>query len=133
MGAGQLVWVRRHGEQVVVAHVGGRRPGRGRPARGNHSGSPRCDDAHFPPAPAGPAARTPKGRTAAETEFLALGPGAALWLTEAAAAGTSRVPAKMAEAVALARLGDAGPGCSYGCQAAGARSSFGVAAETRVR
>ncbi len=36
--------------------------------------------------------------------FLALGEGAALWLTEAAAAGSSRVRAKMAEAVTLAAL-----------------------------
>jgi hypothetical protein len=38
---------------------------------------------------------------------LAIGEGAALWLTEAAAAGASRVRAKMAEAVDLARLHDA--------------------------
>jgi hypothetical protein len=37
---------------------------------------------------------------------LALGDGAALWLTEAAAAGTSRIRAKMAHAVTLAKLGD---------------------------
>ena len=104
--AGQLVWVRRHGEQVVVAHVGDTGPVEVARHALTTPGSPRCDDAHFPPAPAGPAVRTPKGRTAAETEFLALGPGAALWLTEAAAAGTGRVRAKMAEAVALARLGE---------------------------
>jgi hypothetical protein len=33
-----------------------------------------------------------------------LGPGAASWLVEAAAAGTRRVKAKMAEAVALSKL-----------------------------
>jgi hypothetical protein len=36
--------------------------------------------------------------------FLALGDGAALWLTEAAATGATRVRAKMGEAVELARL-----------------------------
>jgi hypothetical protein len=36
--------------------------------------------------------------------FLGLGDGAALWLTEAAAAGAARVRAKMGEAVELARL-----------------------------
>jgi hypothetical protein len=35
---------------------------------------------------------------------LAIGEGAALWLSEAAAVGTARVRAKMAEAVALAAL-----------------------------
>jgi hypothetical protein len=37
-------------------------------------------------------------------EFLALGEPAALWLTEAAAAGTTRIRVKMAEIVALAKL-----------------------------
>ncbi|CAN5712864.1 hypothetical protein BH24ACT5_BH24ACT5_08160 [soil metagenome] len=37
---------------------------------------------------------------------MALGDGARMWLIEAAAAGTSRVKAKMAEAVTLARLRD---------------------------
>jgi hypothetical protein len=41
--------------------------------------------------------------SAAETEFLALGEGARLWLIEAASAGTSRVKVKVAEAVDLAR------------------------------
>ena len=35
---------------------------------------------------------------------MAIGEGAALWLKEAGAAGASRVRAKMADAVALARL-----------------------------
>ena len=41
--------------------------------------------------------------------FLAIGEGATLWLTEAAAAGASRVRAKMAEAVTLAKLHGARP------------------------
>ncbi len=49
-------------------------------------------------------ARTPRARTTGEAAFLAIGDGAALWLTEAAAAGASRVRVKMAEAVELARL-----------------------------
>jgi hypothetical protein len=61
------------------------------------------DDGHFPPAPAG-LDRAPKARTAAESEFLALGEGAHLWLTEAAAAGTARMRVKMAAAVATAKL-----------------------------
>ena len=69
-------------------------------------GNPRVDDAHFPPPPEGALARTPRPRTAEEVAFLSLGEGAALWLVEAAAAGAARVRAKMADAVALARLGD---------------------------
>lgn len=48
--------------------------------------------------------RAPKPRTAAESEFLALGEGARLWLIEAAAAGTGKMRVKMAAATQLARL-----------------------------
>ena len=58
----------------------------------------------YPPRPAGPLGRRPKPTSAAEAEFLALGEGARLWLVEAAAAGTSRIKTKMAQAVDLARL-----------------------------
>ncbi|MCI2264939.1 IS21 family transposase, partial [Sediminivirga luteola] len=67
-------------------------------------GSPRIDDAHFPPAPAGALERQPRAKSAAEAEFLTLGDGARLWLTEAAAAGTTKMRIKMAEAVSLAKL-----------------------------
>jgi hypothetical protein len=67
-------------------------------------GNPRVDDAHFPPAPEGPLNRTPVPANAAEVEFLAIGDGAALWWKEAGAAGATRVRAKMADAVALAKL-----------------------------
>jgi hypothetical protein len=104
--AGQVVWVRAHGEQVVVVHVGAGGPVEvARHAR-TSPGSPRVEAAHFPPQPAGPLARTPRARTADEAAFLALGDGAAVWLAEAAAAGTGRIRAKMAHAVALAKLGD---------------------------
>ncbi|MDQ6948941.1 MAG: IS21 family transposase [Actinomycetota bacterium] len=105
--AGQVVWVRRHGEAVVVVHVGDAGPVEVARHRLTTPGNPRVDDAHFPPAPEGALARTPRPRTAEEVAFLSLGEGAALWLVEAAAAGTGRVRAKMADAVALARLGDA--------------------------
>lgn len=42
-----------------------------------------------------------------EAEFLAIGAGAALWLTEAGATGVARVRAKMADAVGLAKLSGA--------------------------
>jgi hypothetical protein len=104
---GQQVWVRSHGlgagEQVIIVHVGERGPVEVARHLRATPGSPQLDDAHFPPAPAG-LDRAPKARTAAESEFLALGEGAHLWLTEAAAAGTGRMRVKMAAAVATAKL-----------------------------
>jgi transposase len=105
---GQTVWVRVHGrgdsERVVVVHVGETGPVEvARHARAT-PGSPQLADEHFPPAPAGALARAPKPRTAAEREFLALGDGAGLWLTEAAAAGSTKMRVKMARAVATAKL-----------------------------
>lgn len=100
----ESVWVRVDGDEIVVCHcspsgvVDVARHRRGTP------GSPVIDDAHYPPRPDGPLARKPKPSSAAETEFLAIGEGARTWLVEAAAAGTSRVKVKMAEAVTLARL-----------------------------
>jgi transposase len=105
---GQVVWVRVHGhgadERVVIVHVG-----QGGPVEvARHAlatpGSPRLDDEHFPPAPPGALERRPKPKNTAEADFLALGAGARLWLTEAAAAGTTKMRLKMAEAVTLAKL-----------------------------
>ena len=102
--AGQVVWVRRHGGQVVITRAG--TAGVAEVARHlvTTPGSPRVDDAHYPPAPPGALARVPKARTRAEAEFLAIGDGARLWLAEAAAAGATRVRAKMAQAAQLAVL-----------------------------
>jgi hypothetical protein len=102
--AGQVVWVRRHGEQVVIAHVGPGGPAEAARHLVTTPGSPRVDDAHYPPAPPGALNRVPKARTATEAQFLAIGDGAAQWLAEAAAAGTRRVRAKVAAAVQLAVL-----------------------------
>jgi Mu transposase, C-terminal domain len=102
--AGQVVHVRRHGEQVVIAHSGPQ--GAGEVARHlvTTPGSPRLDEAHYPPAPPGALNREPRARTRAEAEFLVIGSGAGLWLAEAAAAGASRVRSKMAQAVQMAVL-----------------------------
>ena len=108
---GATVWVRVHGrgadEQVIIVHV--LPDGPVEVARHTRAtpGSPKLDDAHFPPAPAGALNRKPLARNPAEAEFLALGDGARLWLTEAAAAGTSKIRVKMAQAVTLAKLFDA--------------------------
>ena len=105
---GQCVWVRVHGrgadEQVVIVHIGADGPVEVARHTRATPGSPKITDAHFPPAPAGALERKPLARNAAEASFLAIGDGARLWLAEAAAAGTSKIRVKMAEAVTLAKL-----------------------------
>lgn len=105
---GETVWVRCHGagrdERVVVVHVGDRGPVEVARHRRADPGSPRLDDAHFPAAPAGAINREPRAGNQAEAAFLALGDGAALWLKEAAAQGTSRIRVKMGHAVSMAKL-----------------------------
>ncbi len=99
---GESVWVRFGGEDLIItALVNGVAAEVARHERST-PGNPQIDDAHYPPGERGQ--RVPKPTTPAEAEFLALGPGAALWLTEAGAAGTRHARAKMADAVALAKL-----------------------------
>jgi len=99
---GETVWVRSHGDQVIVTHVGA--GGAVEVARHERTtpGNPRYVDAHFGPTPEGPLHRTPRPANPAEEAFLAIGAGAALWLTEAGATGVCRPRPKMADAVALA-------------------------------
>ncbi|HWT48255.1 MAG TPA: IS21 family transposase, partial [Mycobacterium sp.] len=104
--AGQMVWVRPYAEQVVIVHVGDAGPVEVARHERTTPGCPRVVDAHFPPPPAGALGRTPRAKTGAEKQFLALGEGAGLWLIEAAAAGCSRIRVKMAEAIDLAALHD---------------------------
>jgi transposase len=98
------VWVRVDGDEVVATHVAA--TGAVEVARHLRStpGTPRIDDAHYPPRPEGPLNRQPRATNSAEAEFLGLGDGARVWLLEAASAGTARVKVKMADAVTLARL-----------------------------
>ncbi len=107
---GRAVWVRVHGqgpdERVVIVHVGQAGPVEVARHLRARPGSPRLDDAHFPPAPAGALQRQPRARNEAEAEFLNLGDGARLWLSEAAAAGSTKMRVKMAAAVTLAKLTD---------------------------
>ncbi len=109
---GQMVWVRVQGvgadEQVVIVHVGDDGPLEVARHHRATPGSPRIDDEHFPDQPSGPLDRRPRAKNAAEAEFLDLGEGARLWLTEAAAAGTTKMRVKMNEALALAKLFDPG-------------------------
>jgi hypothetical protein len=124
--AGQAVWVRRHGGQVVITHAGPAGPVEVARHLVTTPGSPRVDDGHYPPAPPGALNRTPKPRTRAEAQFLAIGDGAGLWLAEAAAVGATRVRAKMAAAVQLAALhGAAGMDRALGQAAAAGRFADG--------
>ena len=92
------------GEQVVIVHLGAGGPVEVARHLRATPGSPRIDDAHFPPAPEGALGRRARPRDAAEAAFLAIGDGARLWLTEAAEAGTARIRVKMDQAVQLAGL-----------------------------
>ena len=105
---GETVWVRVHGrgpdEQIVICHLTDAGPVEVARHRRATPGTPMLDDTHFPPAPAGALERTPTPKSVADSEFLALGEGARIWLVEAAAAGTGKMRVKMAAAVQLARL-----------------------------
>ena len=99
------VWARFGGDELIVTAVDGHgsasevaRHRRGTP------GTPVINELHYPPRKNKDTDRVPRAVNAAEAAFLMLGPGATSWLTEAAAAGTTRIKAKMAEAVALAKL-----------------------------
>lgn len=102
---GETVWVREQGDQLIVAATGGdaglREVARHRLARSGRV----VDDDHYPDHDTpGPIERKPKPRNQAEREFLAIGPGAGVWLKAAADAGAARLTEKMAQIVDLARL-----------------------------
>jgi hypothetical protein len=101
----ERVWARTEGDELVVVHADSRQGPR---EVARHAlttpGSPRIDDAHYPPRPPGALERRPRAQSASEAAFLAIGAGAERWLTRAAAAGAQRVRRKMAEAVDLAKL-----------------------------
>lgn len=105
----QTVWVRFDGDDLVVVHPGC--DGTKEVARHRRStpGRARIRAEHYPPRGSDPLERHAHARRPEEAEFLAIGPGAKRWLIEAAASGTVRVRAKMADAVALAKLHGTGP------------------------
>jgi hypothetical protein len=90
---GTRVWCRVAGEELVVTA----RTAVGAAEIARHKlsvpGSPVIVDEHYPDHPGGnrPRQPEPKPRTEAEAAFLAIGEGAHRWLTEAAAAGASRI------------------------------------------
>ena len=101
---GEVVWVRHQAGEVIVTALDN--DGAHEVVRHERTtpGNPRYVDEHFGPVPEGPLNRTPRAKTDAEAAFLAIGEGAALWLSEAAAVGTSRMRVKMAEAVTMSAL-----------------------------
>lgn len=102
---GERVWARAHdGELVVVAADGAHGPREVARHLLTTPGSPRIRDEHYPPRPQGALGRRPRAASAQEAAFLAIGPGAAKWLTGAASVGATRVRRKMAEAVDLAKM-----------------------------
>ena len=120
------VWARSDGDELVIVHAdapdGPREIARHQLTT---PGRPSIQEQHYPPRPPGALERRPKAGTLDEQAFLAIGPGASQWLTQAAAAGTVRLRRKVAEAVALAKLH--GPGdVDEALAAAAAAGRFGA-------
>jgi hypothetical protein len=105
----ERVWARATGDELVIVHAdspdGPREVARHQLTT---PGRPSIHDEHYPPRPPGALERRPKAGTLEEQVFLQIGPGAAEWLTRAAAAGAVRLRRKIAEAVALAKLHGSG-------------------------
>ena len=101
----ERVWARADGSELVIVHAdtpeGPREVARHQLTT---PGRPSIHDEHYPPRPAGALERRPRARSADEQAFLAVGPGAERWLIAAAAAGTTKLRRKLAEATALAKL-----------------------------
>jgi transposase len=106
----ERVWARADGTELVVVHADSS-DGPREVAR--HAlttpGRPSIKQAHYPPRPAGAIERQPRAGSSDESAFLQIGPGAHAWLIAAAAAGSTRVRRKVAEAVDLAKLHGPGP------------------------
>jgi hypothetical protein len=102
----QRIWVRVEGDEVVA--VATPRPGPVEIARHRlvGAGQVSLDEAHYPNRRGDPLGREPKARSVAEAAFLAIGPGAASWLIEAAGVGTRGIEARMAELVELTKVFD---------------------------
>ena len=101
----ERVWARTDGHELVVVGTDG---SEGPREVARHAlttpGQPSIDDSHYPPRPAGALERKPRASSADEQAFLAIGPAAQRWLIAAAAAGTTKLRRKLAEAVSLAKL-----------------------------
>lgn len=100
--AGRQVFVRWHGDELVVTGISDGIPAEIVRHPRSTPGSPVILDEHYPTSTRG--LRVAKPTNAAEEAFLAIGPGASDWLEEAAAEGVRGIASKMAEAVASAKL-----------------------------
>ena len=101
--AGESVWVREEGgELVIVADDDGLREVARHPLKGRGQAS--IDKSHYDREPEGPLNRRPRPRNDVEREFLQIGPNAERWLRAAAACGTPKLPAMLAEIVDVSRL-----------------------------
>lgn len=105
----EQVWVRAHGagtsEHVIVVHHSQQGPVEVARHLRAAPGSPRIDDDHFGgPSTKQPGQYTLRPRNDAEREFLAIGDGARVWLSEAASAGTQKIRSKMDAAVTMAKV-----------------------------
>lgn len=104
----ERVWARFTGDELIVTVVDSTGVHEiARHVRGQR-GRPQILPEHYPPEHPSRTGTTgehrPRAKNPAEAAFLAIGDGAAAWLTEAAATGTVRMRAKMADAVTLAKL-----------------------------
>jgi transposase len=102
----QRVWVRVEGDEVVVVATPAAGPVEIARHRQVGPGQVSLDPAHYPQRGSDPLHRQPKARTVAEAAFLAIGPGAAAWLIEAAGAGTRGIETRMGDAVELTKVFD---------------------------
>jgi transposase len=104
----ERVWARWAGDELIVTVVDAEGPVEIARHRRGQRGRPQIRDEHYPcdhpSRQPTPGERTPRATNPAEATFLAIGDGAATWLVEAAAAGTSRMRTKMVDAVTLAKL-----------------------------
>ena len=101
--AGARVWARATSGEVVM--IAGEGSDAREVARHLHVGPGQAsiDDAHYPER-SDPINRQPRATKPSEAQFLALGEGAKLYVTEAASCGARRIERRMAEAVTLAAL-----------------------------
>jgi transposase len=100
------VWVRASGDQVVIIYDSGEGAAEVARHRLLRPGQASILDEHYQPRRQDPLHKEPQATNPAEAAFLAIGEGAKAWLIEAAAVGTRRIEARMAQAVALARVID---------------------------
>ncbi len=98
------VWVRRSGEEVVIVSAEGGAVREIARHELQRPGGASIRDEHYTRSVTSPGERRPKPRRPEEARFLALGEGAQAYLIEAAAVGTRRLEARMADAVSLASL-----------------------------